>query len=69
MNKVTGGEPPLDADLIEREMTARDRDVDASVRQGLRRSTAIRRARSYLGDRLIRVAPAARAARSGGTGR
>lgn len=56
MNAVTGGAPPLDPDAVAREIRARDRALanpfgkDAQL-------TAIRGARRYLGDRLIRVAP------------
>ncbi len=55
MNKLTGGEPMLDPDLIEAEITARDRGATRSFgKDG--QLTAIRGARSYLGDRLMRVA-------------
>ena len=55
MNKVTGGEPTLDADLIDKEITARDRDATGPFgKDG--QLTAIRGARAYLGDRLMRVA-------------
>jgi predicted oxidoreductase len=55
MNKVTGGEPTLDADLIGTEITARDRDATGPFgKDG--QLTAIRGARAYLGDRLMRVA-------------
>jgi uncharacterized protein len=55
MNKVTGGEPTLDADLIDKEITARDRDATGPFgKDG--QLTAIRAARAYLGDRLMRVA-------------
>jgi uncharacterized protein len=55
MNKVTGGEPMLDADLIDKEITARDRDATGPFgKDG--QLTAIRGARAYLGDRLMRVA-------------
>ncbi|HWJ21393.1 MAG TPA: FAD-binding dehydrogenase [Gemmatimonadaceae bacterium] len=55
MNALTGGEPLLDVAQVEREVVARDREManaftkDAQV-------TALRGARHYLGDRLIRVA-------------
>jgi predicted oxidoreductase len=55
MNKVTGGEPALDPDLIDNEITARDRDATRSFgKDG--QLTAIRGARAYLGDRFMRVA-------------
>ncbi|MGF1661239.1 MAG: FAD-binding dehydrogenase [Kineosporiaceae bacterium] len=55
MNAVTGGVPPLDPDAVARQIHGRDRALanpfgkDAQL-------TAIRGARRYLGDRLIRVA-------------
>jgi len=56
MNKLTGGEPALDADLIGQEITARDRDAARPYgKDG--QLTAIRGARAYLGDRFVRVAP------------
>jgi hypothetical protein len=55
MNKVTGGEPGIDAGLVEREITARDADTtNAFGKDG--QLTAIRGARAYLGDRFMRVA-------------
>ena len=55
MNKVTGGEPHLDAAEVEAEVAARDADaVNSFSKDG--QLTAIRGARAYLGDRLIRVA-------------
>ena len=55
MNELAGGSPPLDAAAIEREVVARDADVTRPFGKDFQAS-AIRRARSYLGDRLIRVA-------------
>jgi hypothetical protein len=55
MNELTGGSPPLDAAAIEREVAARDADVTRPFGKDFQ-ANAIRRARSYLGDRLIRVA-------------
>jgi uncharacterized protein len=55
MNKLTGGEPHLDADHIEAEITGRDRDATRSFAKDSQ-MTAVRGARRYLGDRLIRVA-------------
>jgi predicted oxidoreductase len=55
MNKVTGGEPLLDADAIREEVVARDAETaNPFGKDG--QLTAIRGARAYLGDRLIRVA-------------
>jgi uncharacterized protein len=55
MNDLTGSRPPLDAAAIEREIRARDADITRSFGKDFQ-ANAIRRARSYLGDRLIRVA-------------
>jgi hypothetical protein len=56
MNELAGGDAPaLDAAAIEREIRARDGDVTRSFGKDFQAS-AIRRARSYLGDRLMRVA-------------
>jgi uncharacterized protein len=55
MNKLTGGSPALDAALIEREVRARDADVTRPFGKDFQ-ANAIRRARAYLGDRLMRVA-------------
>ncbi|MGY2080935.1 FAD-binding dehydrogenase [Modestobacter sp. SYSU DS0657] len=55
MNRLTGDTPHVDLATVEREVVARDREVanrftkDAQV-------TAVRQARSFLGDKLIRVA-------------
>jgi uncharacterized protein len=54
MNELTGGEPALDAAVIEREIRARDADASRSFGKDFQ-VNAIRRARSYLGDRLMRV--------------
>ena len=55
MNEITGGEPHLDASAIEEEITARDRDATRPFgKDG--QLMAIRGARRYLGDRLMRVA-------------
>jgi predicted oxidoreductase len=56
MNRVTGGEPALDLATVEREVVARDREIAHPFTKDLQ-VTAIRGARSYLGDKLIRVAP------------
>jgi predicted oxidoreductase len=55
MNELTGGEPALDAAAVEREIRARDADTTRSFGKDFQ-AAAIRRARSYLGDRLMRVA-------------
>jgi hypothetical protein len=55
MNELTGGDPALDTAAIEREIVARDADVTRPFGKDFQGS-AIRRARSYLGDRLMRVA-------------
>jgi uncharacterized protein len=55
MNKITGGDPLLDAGAVEAEAVARDRDATGPFgKDG--QLTAIRGARAYLGDRLMRVA-------------
>lgn len=54
MNKLTG-ERLLDRDGIERQIQARDREIDNTYTKDLQ-ITAIRGARNYLGDKLIRVA-------------
>lgn len=54
MNALTD-EPLLDADRVEREVIARDREMDNPFTKDLQ-ITALRGARSYLGDKLIRVA-------------
>jgi uncharacterized protein len=55
MNELTGGTPPLDAAAIEREIRGRDADVTRPFGKDFQ-AHAIRRARAYLGDRLMRVA-------------
>jgi predicted oxidoreductase len=54
MNALTA-EPLLDPDALAREITARDRDLDNGFGKDLQ-ITALRGARNYRGDRLIRVA-------------
>ncbi|WP_369254406.1 FAD-binding dehydrogenase [Geodermatophilus amargosae] len=56
MNRVTGGTPEIALEAVEREVVARDREVAHPFTKDLQ-LTAIRGARSYLGDKLIRVAP------------
>jgi predicted oxidoreductase len=56
MNRITGGTPELELAQVEREIVARDREVAHPFSKDSQ-ITAIRGARSYLGDKLIRVAP------------
>jgi uncharacterized protein len=56
MNRVTGGAPEIALETVEREVVARDREVDHPFTKDLQ-LTAVRGARNYLGDKLIRVAP------------
>src|SRR3954466_12042588 len=56
MNRITGGTPELRLADVEREVVARDREVAHPFTKDLQ-LTAIRGARNYLGDKLIRVAP------------
>ncbi|WP_073422651.1 FAD-binding dehydrogenase [Geodermatophilus nigrescens] len=56
MNRVTGGSPVIELATVEREVLARDRAVDHAFTKDLQ-LTAVRGARNYLGDKLIRVAP------------
>ncbi|WP_404925968.1 FAD-binding dehydrogenase [Mesorhizobium sp. ORM16] len=55
MNKLAGGEPLLDVAHVEREIRARDRQLDNPFSKDMQ-VTALRGARAYLGDRLIRTA-------------
>jgi len=55
MNALAGGEPLLDAAQVEREIRARDRQLDNPFSKDAQ-VTALRGARAYLGDRLIRTA-------------
>ena len=55
MNDLTGSAPELDAVAIEREVKGRDADTTRAFGKDFQ-ANAIRRARAYLGDRLIRVA-------------
>jgi predicted oxidoreductase len=54
MNAMTP-EAPLDYEQVEREVVARDREMDNPFSKDLQ-ITALRGARNYLGDKLIRVA-------------
>jgi predicted oxidoreductase len=55
MNAVTGGQPFLTLEQVEREVVARDRELDNTYTKDLQ-IAAIRNARTYLADRLTRVA-------------
>lgn len=55
MNALAGGEPLLDVAQIEREIRARDMQLDNPFSKDAQ-ITALRGARTYLGDRLIRTA-------------
>ncbi|MEH7300656.1 FAD-binding dehydrogenase [Neobacillus drentensis] len=55
MNKLTD-DPLLKLDYIERQILARDREIENKFTKDLQ-ITAMRGARNYLGDKLIRVAP------------
>ena len=55
MNALVGGEPLLDLASIEAEVRARDAQLDNPFSKDTQ-ITAIRAARAYLGDRVIRTA-------------
>jgi len=55
MNALAGGEPLLDVAEVEREIRARDRQLDNPFSKDMQ-ITALRGARAYLGDKLIRTA-------------
>jgi len=55
MNALAGGEPLLDLAEVEREIRARDRQLDNPFSKDMQ-ITALRGARAYLGDKLIRTA-------------
>ncbi|TIT63791.1 MAG: FAD-binding dehydrogenase [Mesorhizobium sp.] len=55
MNALAGGEPLLDVAGVEREIRARDMQLDNPFSKDMQ-ITALRGARAYLGDRLIRTA-------------
>ncbi len=55
MNGLAGGEPLLSVEGIEREIRARDMQLDNPFSKDMQ-VTALRGARAYLGDRLIRTA-------------
>ncbi len=56
MNRITGGTPELALATVEEEVVARDREIAHPFTKDLQ-ITAVRGARNYLGDKLIRVAP------------
>jgi predicted oxidoreductase len=55
MNRITGDTPHLDRDEIERQIAARDREVANPYGKDFQ-LMAVRAARRYRGDRLVRVA-------------
>lgn len=55
MNRLTGA-PVIDAAALEREIAARDRELDNPFGKDVQ-IAAVRGARKYLGDRLVRVVP------------
>ncbi|CDX16373.1 KsdD-like steroid dehydrogenase MSMEG_5835 [Mesorhizobium sp. ORS 3324] len=55
MNALAGGKPLLDVAQVEREIRARDMQLDNPFSKDMQ-VTALRGARAYLGDRLIRTA-------------
>jgi hypothetical protein len=55
MNALVGGEPLLSLHDVEREITARDRQLDNKFGKDAQ-IMAVRAARRYLGDKLIRTA-------------
>jgi predicted oxidoreductase len=55
MNALTGGTPSLSLETVEREIRARDRQLDNRFCKDLQ-IVAMRSARAYLGDKLTRVA-------------
>ncbi|TKB16931.1 MAG: FAD-binding dehydrogenase [Mesorhizobium sp.] len=55
MNALAGGEPLLEAAQVQREIRARDMQLDNPFSKDAQ-ITALRGARAYLGDRLIRTA-------------
>jgi uncharacterized protein len=55
MNALIGGEPLLDLSVVEREIRARDRQIDNPFAKDMQ-VVAMRGARAYLGDKIVRVA-------------
>ncbi|MBR2690597.1 MAG: FAD-binding dehydrogenase [Aquamicrobium sp.] len=55
MNRLAGGEPLLDVAQVEREIRARDMQLDNPFSKDMQ-VIALRGARTYLGDKLIRTA-------------
>ncbi|MEQ3549410.1 FAD-binding dehydrogenase [Pseudonocardia nematodicida] len=56
MNRLTGGTPPVDAELVRRQVVARDRQIDNSFTKDLQ-VMAIHNSRRTLGEKLARTAP------------
>ncbi len=56
MNALVGGEPLIDAGRLEADIRARDLQIDNPFSKDMQ-ITAVRGARAYRGDRLIRTAP------------
>ncbi len=56
MNALAGGEPLIDAKKLEAEIRARDGQLDNPFSKDMQ-ITAVRGARAYRGDKLIRTAP------------
>jgi uncharacterized protein len=56
MNGLVGGEPLIDAKKLEAEIRARDMQIDNPFSKDMQ-ITAVRGARAYRGDKLIRTAP------------
>jgi len=56
MNALTGGDPFLSLEQIEREIRARDQQMENRYSKDMQ-VVAIRGARNYIGDRLMRTAP------------
>jgi uncharacterized protein len=54
MNALVGGEPLLNLEVVEREIIARDRQLDNAVCKDAQ-ITAVRATRRYLGDRIFRT--------------
>ena len=55
MNDVTGGTPQVSLEVVEREVRARDAEIENTFTKDLQ-IAAMRNARTFLGDKLIRVA-------------
>jgi hypothetical protein len=55
MNRITGGTPRVELERVEREVTARDREMANTFTKDMQ-VTAVRGSRSYLADRFVRTA-------------